>query len=70
MNLEKGDRIEVVAVLDDPVPPAIGTRGVVVSVLNRGTEFEQVLVAWDRGPNGELRSLMLVPQDYPMIRKI
>lgn len=70
MRLEKGDRIEVIGVMDDPAPMAIGTRGVVERVENRDTPFEQIHVRWGPSPNGERRSLMLVPADYPMVRRL
>lgn len=70
MRLEKGDRLEVVAVMDDPYPIEIGTRGTVTAVENRDTPHEQVHVRWDQSPSGERRSLLLVPQDYEAVRKI
>lgn len=56
--------------MDDPSPLAIGTTGTVLSIENVGTPLEQVHVAWDRGPNGERRTLMLVPADYRIVRRI
>ena len=49
-----GDRIRLVAMLDDPDPIPPGTTGTVVSVRTQGT-WAQVDVKWDNG-----RTLMLV----------
>ena len=62
MQLKPGQRIELVAMPDDPNPIAAGTRGTVKRVRKVGTPrdgFLQVDVDWDNG-----RSLMLsVPPD-------
>ena len=53
-----GDRIRLVAMLDDPDPILPGATGTVVSVRTQGT-WAQVDVKWDNG-----RKLMLgVPPD-------
>ena len=53
-----GDRIRLVAMLDDPDPIPAGTTGFVTSVRQHGT-WAQVDVNWDNG-----RKLMLaVPPD-------
>ena len=62
MELKPGQRIELVAMPDDPNPIALGARGTVKSMRQVGSPsngFLQVDVAWDNG-----RALMLsVPPD-------
>lgn len=65
---QPGDRIIVIGTMNDPAPIQIGTTGTVDRVMNEGGALEQVWVDWDRSPNGEHRSLMLVPADYRIIR--
>ncbi len=59
---EPGNRIQLVAMPDDPHPVTLGTRGTVRDVLRVTAgdgEFTQIEVAWDDG-----RRLMLsVPPD-------
>jgi len=58
-----GDRIRLVAMLDDPDPILPGATGTVVSVRQQGT-WAQVDVKWDNG-----RALMLVvpPDEFEVI---
>jgi hypothetical protein len=49
---ERGTRIRLVAMLDDPDPITPGSKGTVIS----GTPGVQVWVSWDNG-----RSLNLIP---------
>jgi hypothetical protein len=64
-RLREGQRVRVVALIDDPAPLEIGLEGTVSWVANEGTSLEQVHVDWD-GP----RSLMLVPADYSCVQVI
>lgn len=63
MTPQAGNRIRVVALIDDPNPLEVGTEGTVERVGNPGSRFEQVWVRWDNG-----RTLMLVPEDYRCVR--
>ncbi len=66
--IQEGDRIELIAMADDPRPIPTGTKGTVTFInpvnLGGGDRFTQYSVKWDDG-----RSLMpCVPPDT--IRKI
>lgn len=66
MRPRVGDRIEVIGtMINDPAPMEIGATGTVTEVFNEGGSLEQVAVSWDNG-----RSLLLVPDDYRIIRRI
>jgi len=54
-EVQEGDRIILVEMLDDPCPIEPGTQGTVASVHHN---VGQIHVKWDNG-----RSLMLVPPD-------
>jgi len=58
--MKKGDRIELIAMPDDPCPIESGTRGTIEDVIEMGYKFgKQVQVKWDNG-----RSLSLcIPPD-------
>ena len=64
--MKKGDRIELVAMPDDPCPIPAGTQGTVqrVSEIDLGDgPYTQVSVAWDNG-----RTLQLVmPPDQARV---
>lgn len=67
-DLRKGDRIEIVELVqDDPCPIEIGTTGTVQSIHELPLDMTwQVYVAWDAQ-----RSLSLVlPKDADIYRKI
>ncbi len=62
-----GDRIRLLAMLDDPYPIAPGQRGTVTGVASHGEKYDrwfQFDVSWDNG-----RSLMLVspPDNFEII---
>lgn len=60
-----GDRIKVIDEMRDPDPMEIGATGTVLHVWNKGGPLEQVQVDWDNG-----RTLMLIPPDYKLIRRL
>ncbi len=68
MTLNRGDRVELLAMPSDPDPIPVGLRGTVTAVSNHVTGSEswlQVDVAWDNG-----RALMLViPPDRVRVLK-
>jgi hypothetical protein len=66
-----GDRIIVIGRMsNEPVPIQVGTTGTIREVWNEGDPLEQVSVDWDPSPNGERRTLMLVPSDYRIVRRL
>jgi hypothetical protein len=71
MLFEKGDRIEVTGpMVNEPDPIPVGSRGTVLYTGNVGTPYEQVYVDWDESPDGWKRSLILIPEDYGIVRKV
>lgn len=71
MELSRGDRIEVIGLMEDePCPIAVGTTGTVIGQTGVGTALEQTIVSWDEGPDKVKRTLLLVPADYHVIRVI
>jgi hypothetical protein len=63
---QPGDRIRLVAMLDDPDPIAPGTTETVTTVRQHGT-WSQVDVKWDNG-----RTLMLVvpPDQFEVVPQV
>jgi len=61
-----GDRIRLVAMIDDPDPIQVGQTGTVVGIRSHGGReiWHQIDVAWDNG-----RTLMLVvpPDEFEII---
>lgn len=68
MMLNRGDRVELLAMPSDPDPIPVGSRGTVVAIFDQmtgGERWQQVDVAWDNG-----RTLMLViPPDRVRVLK-
>lgn len=60
-ELNKGDRVEIVALQDDPRAVPVGTQGVVTH-----TSRVQVLVDWDNGSDLALA----LPEDSQCVRKV
>lgn len=61
-ELKKGDRVEIVALQDDPTPVPVGTQGTVIA-----SGRMQVLVAWDDSVH--LNGLAM-PEDAHCARKV
>lgn len=59
LHLQKGDRIELLHMEDDPNPIPVGTRGTVVRVSQVGGVFAQVDVDWDNGS----KLMLTIPPD-------
>jgi len=60
---QPGDRIRLLAMLDDPDPITPGTTGTVVSVRTQGT-WAQVDVKWD---NGQTLMLVVPPDEFEVL---
>ena len=60
-ELSKGDRVEIVALQDDPRAVPVGTQGVVTH-----SNRVQVLVDWDNGSDLALA----LPEDTACVRKV
>lgn len=60
-ELKKGDRVEIVALQDDPRAVPVGTQGVVTRA-----DRVQVLVDWDNGSDLALA----LPDDVQCARKV
>jgi hypothetical protein len=66
---QKGDRVRLLRMQDDPDPIAPGTTGTVVSAARHGLGKDmwvQIDISWDNG-----RSLMLVspPDEFEIIQR-
>lgn len=64
-DLSVGDMIEVIAIIDDPHPPAIGTRGVVTDDVSDDA-YAKARIAWDRPVariEGDWANLVNAPEE-------
>lgn len=65
MSVKKGDRIELIAMPEDPNPVPRGTRGTVTHVSRVGDAFTQISVEWD---NGSRLMLSCPPDRFRLVR--
>lgn len=65
LTLKPGDRIELIAMPEDPNPIPRGARGTVTHVNRVGDTFSQVSVDWD---NGSALMLSFPPDQVRLVR--